>query len=154
MMEPSGKRQIKVTGVIFTVYGVYNLVCVVLLLAGVKAGYRLFYTAGIEQHLAGNPSMVLIMTAVASLIGAGIYLTAGIVGIRLCGRLEKAKVLRNIGMIMFIFTLLGLVGNLFSGSPIFWTVLFNGVEAILWFSYYLGGKKNLDDSKKMDLTLG
>ena len=47
-MEPSGKKQIKVTGIIFTVYGVYNLVCGVLLLAGVEWVYRLFYTGGVR----------------------------------------------------------------------------------------------------------
>ena len=150
-MEPSGKKQIKVTGIIFTVYGVYNLVCVVLLLAGVEWVYRLIYTGGFEQSLPDNPSMVFTLTSVSILLSSVLYLAAGIVGIRLCDRPEKGNTVRTFGMIMFILALIGLVGHLFSGRGIL-VVLLSAVEAAVWFIYYHGGKKNLEDFKKKQPT--
>lgn len=130
-----GRGKLKVTGIIYIIFGVIGLLTSLALMAG---GGLLASAGGVGIAL-GAAAGVL---GVINVISAVFYLILGILGVRNCDKPEKCGGCFVLGVIVLIFVLIGLVINVMSAGPV--GALTSVVGLLLSIFYLMGAKENRD----------
>lgn len=133
-----GRGKLKVTGIIYIIFGVIGLLTSLALMAG---GGLLASAGGVGIAL-GAAAGVL---GVINVISAVFYLILGILGVRNCDKPEKCGGCFVLGVIVLIFVLIGLVINVMSAGP---AGAFSSVVGLLLSIFYLMGAKENRDAWK------
>lgn len=131
-----GRGKLKVTGIIYIIYGVLGLLGSLILLGG----------GGLLAASGNSAGAVLGVVAgtlgVINTISAVFYLILGILGVRNCDKPEKCGGCFVLGVIVLIFVLIGLVINVMSAGPV--GALTSVVGLLLSIFYLMGAKENQD----------
>lgn len=138
-MKAPGKKLLKVVGILLVIFGALGLVGTVLnffitssmtpemeeLMA--QSGYS--YSA--EDMMAAN---------IWSLVSSVLWLLAGIIGIKNCSRMDKAKICAVFGGLMIVEILVQAVFNLTGGT---FAIVGTVINLIMPLLYFWGAMKNL-----------
>lgn len=132
-----GRGKLKVTGILYIIFGTLGLLLSLALLAG--GGLLL---------AAGAGTVGIALGAVAGILGAITVLTAvfylilGILGVRNCDKPEKCGVNFVLGIIVLVLVVIGLVVNVATTGPS--GALSSVVGLVLSILYVMGAKENKD----------
>lgn len=132
-----GRGKLKVTGILYIIFGTLGLLLSLALLAG--GGLLL---------AAGAGTVGIALGAVAGILGAITVLTAvfylilGILGVRNCDKPEKCGVNFVLGIIVLVLVVIGLVVNVATTDPS--GALSSVVGLVLSILYVMGAKENKD----------
>ena len=132
-----GRGKLKVTGILYIIFGALGLLLSLALLAG--GGLLL---------AAGAGTVGIALGAVAGILGAITVLTAvfylilGILGVRNCDKPEKCGVNFVLGIIVLVLVVIGLVVNVATTGPS--GALSSVVGLVLSILYVMGAKENKD----------
>ena len=132
-----GRGKLKVTGILYIIFGDLGLLLSLALLAG--GGLLL---------AAGAGTVGIALGAVAGILGAITVLTAvfylilGILGVRNCDKPEKCGVNFVLGIIVLVLVVIGLVVNVATTGPS--GALSSVVGLVLSILYVMGAKENKD----------
>ena len=132
-----GRGKLKVTGILYIIFGSLGLLLSLALLAG--GGLLL---------AAGAGTVGIALGAVAGILGAITVLTAvfylilGILGVRNCDKPEKCGVNFVLGIIVLVLVVIGLVVNVATTGPS--GALSSVVGLVLSILYVMGAKENKD----------
>ena len=126
-----GRGQLKVTGILYIIFGALGLLLSLALLLAAGAG-----TVGIALGaVAGILGAITVLTAV-------FYLILGILGVRNCDKPEKCGVNFVLGIIVLVLVVIGLVVNVATTGPS--GALSSVVGLVLSILYVMGAKENKD----------
>ena len=129
-----GRGKLKVTGILYIIFGALGLLLSLALLAG--GGLLL---------AAGAGTVGIALGAVAGILGAITVLTAVfylILGVRNCDKPEKCGVNFVLGIIVLVLVVIGLVVNVATTGPS--GALSSVVGLVLSILYVMGAKENKD----------
>lgn len=132
-----GRGKLKVTGILYIIFGTLGLLLSLALLAG--GGLLL---------AAGAGTVGIALGAVAGILGAITVLTAvfylilGILGVRNCDKPEKCGVNFVLGILVLVLVVIGLVVNVATTGPS--GALSSVVGLVLSILYVMGAKENKD----------
>lgn len=139
-MNAPGRGKLKVTGIIYIVFGALALLGALMsfggsaLLAGAGGGYGTTAVGALVGVLG-------LLTAV----NAALYLVLGILGVKNCDAPEKCGVNFVLGVIVLVLVVIGMISTMITVG--FAAALTSVVGLVLAIIYLMGAKQNRDAAK-------
>lgn len=133
MKTASGKVLLKVVGIILIVFGAIGTILSILALIGGGAA---------AAYLNIALGAVAIIAGIVSLLGALCNLAAGILGVKFCAVVEKAKLLAIFAIVMAALQVIGFVLSLISGQWFVTAIIALVIGLVLPALFLIGALKN------------
>lgn len=133
-----GRGKLKVTGILYIIFGALGLLLSLALLAGGGPAAGRPAPAPWASHWGRWPGILGAITVLTAVF----YLILGILGVRNCDKPEKCGVNFVLGIIVLVLVVIGLVVNVATTGPS--GALSSVVGLVLSILYVMGAKENKD----------
>ena len=130
-----GKMLLKVGGIIYIVFSGFSILAGVLSLIG--GGLFLAGGLGAGEGVSAGVGGVAMILGVVLIASSALGLITGILGVKYCERPDKAQTCFVLGIILLVFSVLSLLGNLVSGNSIVSNLIGLALPALYTYGAYL-----------------
>lgn len=137
-----GRGKLKVTGILYIIFGVLSLLGALLLLAGGS----LLLDAGRGSAEEMTLGTLAALFSLLAFVDAALYLALGVLGVKNCDKPEKCGVNFVLAIVVLVLVIIGMAANLFAGGLS--DAASSIIGLVLAIFYLIGAKENKDAAKQ------